>query len=333
MILCERQLLGLRHFAAARRIRLASFGSMNPPPTAYSSIIESARSRREGAVQPVTRFCDARSLNEVGALCSGRGPARNWIDLLRRSSCKHVLTCGSGLARQRSGDDTVAVDAHQKRCVLIHHIGGEMHYRYRNRMQIGIELVGLGAVAAKGEIAVQRNIEELFTCPKFVDIDGATKASRGRQVELAHKVFLVAAHASPTHGIASRKRSNRNRSCGLRHEYAVTYDGRVGFLKDRMRLRNEVEDKREASHIRVGPADRAATKLVGIDSIKVPLTRPFGSDAMEPVLFSSRTMFEIFPAPSAVNRPAVEIGPLELQPPIRKEKLPVSEAVVKAVFC
>ena len=34
MILCERQLLGLRHFAAARRIRLASFGSMNPPPTA-----------------------------------------------------------------------------------------------------------------------------------------------------------------------------------------------------------------------------------------------------------------------------------------------------------
>jgi len=40
---------------------------------------------------------------------------------------------------------------------------------------------------------------------------------------------------------------------------------------------------------------------------------------MLPLLFSSRTTFVIFPAPSAVKRPAVAIAPLALEPPIRMQ--------------
>src|SRR5215467_7616506 len=52
---------------------------------------------------------------------------------------------------------------------------------------------------------------------------------------------------------------------------------------------------------------------------------------MEPLLFSSRTIFERLPVPSAVNRPPVEIGPLELEPPIKNAKLPMTDAVVNAM--
>src|SRR5260370_7846756 len=79
-------------------------------------------------------------------------------------------------------------------------------------------------------------------------------------------------------------------------------------------------------------AGAAASSLGSRVYVPVPVPPCDGRSVTVPLLFSSRKIEVRLPAPSAVKRLAVAIGPVELAPPIRNANPLFSEAAVKDIF-
>jgi hypothetical protein len=172
-----------------------------------------------------------------------------------------------GLARHGSNDDAVGIYTHEEQGVQVNNVNGEIECTCRSCLRIDGEVVGLRPVTVEGEAAAYGNIEKLLAGHEFVEIHQAAEAARGRQSELANKVFYAGAEAAPAEDVVSGQRRCGNRTGRLRGKRAVADDLGVGLLKDGLRWRNQIEDERKGSRLRVRPGERSATKLIRIHGV------------------------------------------------------------------